>query len=51
MNWLLTMVLVLLAGVVFAAGHFFFVRWMARMSEPAPVGEKQAPEGRPGLTD
>jgi hypothetical protein len=40
MNWLLPMSLVLLAGVVFAAGHFLFVRWMARLSEPAPAAEQ-----------
>jgi hypothetical protein len=51
MNWLLPIVLVLFAGIVFAAGHFVFVRWMARMSEPAPVAEEPAPEGRPDLTD
>ena len=39
MNWLLPMSLVLLAGIIFAAGHFAFVRWMARMSEPEPVTE------------
>ena len=44
MNWLLPMLLVLFAGFVFAAGHFFFVRWMARMSEPAPVADESAPE-------
>jgi hypothetical protein len=42
MNWLLPMALVLLAGIVFAAGHFAFVRWMARMSEPARATEESA---------
>ena len=51
MNWLLPMVLVLLAGVVFAAGHFFFVRWMARMSEPTPVADEPAQQRRPGPID
>lgn len=40
MNWLLPMSLVLLAGIIFAAGHFAFVRWMARISERAPVTEE-----------
>ena len=46
MNWLLPIVLVLLAGIVFAAGHFLFVRWMARMSEPAPGTREPAPQRR-----
>jgi len=44
MNWLLPMAFVLLAGIVFAAGHFVFVRWMARMSEPATVTEESDAE-------
>jgi hypothetical protein len=44
MSWLLPMTLVLLAGIVFAAGHFAFVRWMARMSEPATVTEESDAE-------
>jgi len=44
MNWLLPMALVLLSGIVFAAGHFVFVRWMARLSEPATVTEESDAE-------
>ena len=51
MNWLLPIVLVLFAGIVFAAGHFVFVRWMARISEPAPVAEDRAPERQGRSTD
>ena len=35
MHWLLPVTLVLLAGILIAAIHFVFVRWMARRSEPA----------------
>lgn len=46
MNWLLPILLVLVAGIVFAAGHFMFVRWMARLSEPAPVADESASQRR-----
>jgi hypothetical protein len=46
MNWLLPIALVLFAGIVFAAGHFVFVRWMARMSEPAPAADEPTSERR-----
>ena len=46
MNWLLPIVLILCAGIVFAVGHFVFVRWMARMSGPTPVADEPAPERR-----
>lgn len=46
MNWLLPIALVLFAGIIFAAGHFLFVRWMARMSEPAPGAQEPAPQRR-----
>ena len=46
MNWLLPVLLVLSAGIVLAAGHFLFVRWMARLSEPAPVTDETASQRR-----
>ena len=51
MNWLLPIVLVMFAGIVFAAGHFAFVRWMARLSEPAPVAEERASQRQGKPTD
>jgi hypothetical protein len=40
MNWILPVSLVFLAGLVMAAAHFLFVRWMQRASEPAPIREQ-----------
>jgi len=37
MTWLLPCALVLVLGLLMAAAHFFFMRWMARQPEPVPV--------------
>jgi cell division protein FtsL len=41
MHWMLPIALVLLAGVVLAAAHFLFMRWMTRQPEQA-----RDPDGR-----
>jgi hypothetical protein len=35
MSWLLPVTFVLLASLALAAVHFFFTRYLARLSEPA----------------
>ena len=40
MNWILPLALVVLAGLAMAGAHFLFVRWMQRVSEPAPITER-----------
>ena len=44
MNWLLPLLLVFLVGVLMAAAHFVFVRWMQRSSEPVRIREADAGE-------
>lgn len=34
MNWLLPLAIVLLASLALGAVHFFFTRYLARLSEP-----------------
>ncbi len=44
MYWLLPLTLVLLIGILLAALHFAFMRWMTRQPEPAPIAEPEAPQ-------
>jgi hypothetical protein len=43
MTWILPVALVMIIGILMAAAHFLFMRWMQRSSEPAPT----EPRGRP----
>jgi hypothetical protein len=37
MTWLLPLTIVLLASVALAAVHYFFTRYLARLSEPVRI--------------
>jgi hypothetical protein len=39
MTWLLPCALVLVLGLLLAAAHFFFMRWMAHQPEAVPVSD------------
>jgi len=37
MSWILPVTLVMIVGILMAAAHFLFMRWMQRSSAPAPT--------------
>ena len=46
MSWLLPVAIVLLASLLLAAVHFFFTRYLARLSEPARAEPPDDPSDR-----